>query len=570
LQGPAKILFLNEGIFKLEHWQNQETNRSGYLRGLAVDCYKNPGKDRNSHYFARELMYCNRFLSAIKEFARHIAMNKWPAERAQSMIHVGDCYGYLNQPFLQAQWYSHAFACDSSRREALVKLARFHSTRGEHQAAICYATAALEIPNGAFYANNVAHYTHEPHEILYAAKGWVGDIKGAQQHLLKALSYQPCNPTYLRDTKFYFEYPDQGIDGWMSFEELQWLYETAKQVSSIAEIGCWKGRSTHALASGTKGIVTAIDHWKGSEDVRDSTNWMAKQEDVLSVFKHNLRDRGNVVINQNDGSVAAKQYPAKNFDMVFIDAGHTYEDVKRDIANWLPKTKFLICGDDYMPDIWMGVCQAVDEAFGKPDGVVGKIWYKFIGPKISFVIPTLGRPEGLKRCLDSIENLVYPKGLVEVIVLNDSPRLGVPQRVKEGVQRATGDYIVFGSNDIEFTPHCITEALAEKKGLVAFNTGPVLPDKGNICEHFMIHRDLVQRIGGMIFDTQFHHVGVDNLLWAQCDQLGEAVRSEAAVAIHHHFSKGAPMDPVYEEGWAHIKQDRALLKKKLKALHANS
>lgn len=48
---------LGEEIFKLEHWQNPETNRGGYLKGLAVDCFQHQEKDRNSHYFSREMFW---------------------------------------------------------------------------------------------------------------------------------------------------------------------------------------------------------------------------------------------------------------------------------------------------------------------------------------------------------------------------------------------------------------------------------------------------------------------------------------------------------------------------------
>src|SRR6267142_1639782 len=78
----CKTIRLPESQIKLEHWQNQETNRSGYLTGLALDCFLNPDNDRNSHYFARDLMWSGRYRSAIREFDRHIAMNKWEAERA--------------------------------------------------------------------------------------------------------------------------------------------------------------------------------------------------------------------------------------------------------------------------------------------------------------------------------------------------------------------------------------------------------------------------------------------------------------------------------------------------------
>lgn len=92
---PSRIKFLDERIYKLEHWQNPETNRTGYLRGLAVDCYLNPEKDRNSHYAAREYWWNGRPFSAAKEFVRHIKMDCWPAERAESMLFLADIAGAM-------------------------------------------------------------------------------------------------------------------------------------------------------------------------------------------------------------------------------------------------------------------------------------------------------------------------------------------------------------------------------------------------------------------------------------------------------------------------------------------
>jgi glycosyltransferase involved in cell wall biosynthesis len=103
INGGGEVRFLSEYIFKLEHWQLPGDKHS-YLVGLAVDCFENPEKDRNSHYFARECLWTGRPKTAIKEFLRHVEMNRWPAEKAQSMIFIGDAYGMLNQPEEQIEW----------------------------------------------------------------------------------------------------------------------------------------------------------------------------------------------------------------------------------------------------------------------------------------------------------------------------------------------------------------------------------------------------------------------------------------------------------------------------------
>ena len=562
LGGVAKIKLLGQDTILLEHWQQpQGEHRANYLVGLALDCYQNPDKDRQSHYFARELMWCDRPLSAIKEFKRHIAMNRWAAECAQSMIFMGDCYGKLNKPNEQIEWYTKAFHHDPNRRESLIKLAYFYRYNNKPLAVLSYAKAALEIPWTDYYANDKAMYENVPHELLYWAYGWVGNIEEAKYHILKALYYCPCHPDYLRDTKYYFDYPDNGIDGWMTFEELQWLNTMAKNHNSIAELGSWKGRSTHALASSCKGTITAIDTWEGSSDVNDSTNWVAKQEDIFATFKNNTKQFNNIITNRNKGNDAAKNYADKSFDVVFIDAGHTYDEVKDDIKAWLPKAKMILCGHDYLPNTWMGVITAVDEKFGKPDGLAYSIWYKYLVPKVSFIIPTLGRPDGLNRCVDSINNLNYPKELIEIIILDGDDT--VPNKVARGVWQSKNEYIVFASNDVEFTPDSLYNALQIDKALVAFNTGEVGEDEGNICEHFIIKRDFIKKLGGEIFDTDFNHVGCDNLLWAKAKKFGENGRAENAIVHHYHFSKGYPMDDIYEKGWSNVENDRKLLAKKL-------
>jgi predicted O-methyltransferase YrrM len=165
----------------------------------------------------------------------------------------------------------------------------------------------------------------------------------------------------------------------MSFPELLWLYTTAKDRKNIVEIGSWKGRSTHAIASGTSGVVTAVDTWKGSSDPRDLTHTMAKQEDVFEEFKKNTSQfNGKIKVQRGTSLSVAKKVADKSLDWVFIDAGHTKDEVLADIEAWLPKVKKggIISGHDYKEDVWMGVVEAVNEAFPKLDGVEDTIWYK--------------------------------------------------------------------------------------------------------------------------------------------------------------------------------------------------
>ena len=61
---------------------------------------------------------------------------------------------------------------------------------------------------------------------------------------------------------------------------------------------------------------------------------------------------------------AAKLYSDNSLDFVFIDAGHEYDSVIKDIKSWYPKVKTggVIAGHDYTQPT-CGVKRAVDEFF---------------------------------------------------------------------------------------------------------------------------------------------------------------------------------------------------------------
>lgn len=392
--------FFEESHIKLEHWQNPETNRGHYLKGLALSVYEDPSNDRNLHYFARELMYTGRFYSALEVFQKHIDMGKWPAERSQSQIHMGECYLYLGDPQKAVHSFIDAFDTLPTRREPLIKIAEYYRNVGSVDHVIAYTAAALQIPGDNFYANFQPYYEDVPHALMYWALWEKGEYNASKRHFDQCLAYHPFRSEYLRDFRHYYELP-----------------------------------------------------------------------------------------------------------------------------------------------------------------------------KISIVIPTLRSSENLNRTLESIKRLNYPQDKLEVITIVDEPRIGVPKRLKEGVEKSTGDWVVYAADDMEFEPDCLIaafkQALDNRKYFMAFHDGEVSPDEGNICTHFMIHKKLIEKIGE-VFDTEFHHVGVDNLLWAKMKKMNQAMHCNRAKIIHRHFSKTGEMDDVHKIAWheERVKADRELLAKKLEELNS--
>lgn len=172
-----------------------------------------------------------------------------------------------------------------------------------------------------------------------------------------------------------YSYRNPGLAGWMSNDDLEWLYREAKKCKSILEIGSWKGKSTHALLSGCKGVVTAVDTFKGSQDDEDETKEIGKKENVFREFKRNIGHFKNLRALKMTSEDAAKKLAGETFDMIFIDATHTYSETKNDILLWMDRAEKVLCGHDYF--VFKGVKKAVDEVVGSIK-TADVIWYKRI------------------------------------------------------------------------------------------------------------------------------------------------------------------------------------------------
>jgi len=167
------------------------------------------------------------------------------------------------------------------------------------------------------------------------------------------------------------------IHGWMEPYELMWLASQATMCKQICEIGSWRGRSTRALLDNTSGTVLAVDTWAGSND--EGFPGVKDPEILFQEFLDNMKDvpKGKLSIFHGLSLDGAAHCKAKNqtFDMLFIDADHSYEAVKADILAWSPLVipSGVLCGHDYS---WKfpGVVQAVNELLPKHSMACETIW----------------------------------------------------------------------------------------------------------------------------------------------------------------------------------------------------
>jgi predicted O-methyltransferase YrrM len=147
------------------------------------------------------------------------------------------------------------------------------------------------------------------------------------------------------------------IDGWFNFQKLyRSQVERARNGAVFVEVGAYKGRSAAYMAveihnSGKQIDFHVVDVWD--------------EHPYKEVFIRNVASRFPFVTVHHMGSVvAARKFPERSVDFIFIDGSHSYKNVKKDIFAWLPRMKpaGIMAGHDYVPH-FDGVVRAVAEIF---------------------------------------------------------------------------------------------------------------------------------------------------------------------------------------------------------------
>ena len=160
------------------------------------------------------------------------------------------------------------------------------------------------------------------------------------------------------------------IDGWFSLEEGKALMSLAKGKDCL-EIGSYKGRSTVALASVAKSVF-AIDTFKASG------NGQMQMPDftTLDEFLLNIQGLNNVEYKAGKSQDILPSLD-RQFDLVFIDGMHSYDQVKLDIelSRGLIKDDGIFAFHDHThPPVNKAIVEIFDP--DKISSVEGLAWWK--------------------------------------------------------------------------------------------------------------------------------------------------------------------------------------------------
>jgi len=142
------------------------------------------------------------------------------------------------------------------------------------------------------------------------------------------------------------------------------MAENCRPNGILVELGAWKGRSSAFLIVEAKNKspdiqVHIVDTWGGNpcDGSQDET------AGVYEKFISNMSPLNGLFHAHKMKTIEATDlFEDKSLDAVFIDADHSYEAVKLDIINWMPKIRKggILAGHDYTRS-WPGVIKAVDE-----------------------------------------------------------------------------------------------------------------------------------------------------------------------------------------------------------------
>lgn len=145
---------------------------------------------------------------------------------------------------------------------------------------------------------------------------------------------------------------------------------------AVAEIGIREGKNFNKFIEHNPLLAVAIDPWTddGIISRNDKAYKQEKLDEQYNDFNSKMFGKPIKVIRDYSFNVA-KQFPNECFDIIYIDADHTYEACLRDIEDWYPKVKKrgVLTGDDYRnhktkTGVKFGVIKAV-QTFIKKNGL---------------------------------------------------------------------------------------------------------------------------------------------------------------------------------------------------------
>lgn len=136
----------------------------------------------------------------------------------------------------------------------------------------------------------------------------------------------------------------------------------------VAELGICKGNNFKHFVSHNPKVAVAVDSWVNDKPSRNDHGYTQEQLNQQYVdFVTKMAGNPSIKIYREFTFNIVKIFPDEYFDVVYVDADHTFEGCYRDLVDWYPKVKKggVILGDDY----WANVIPITNTIFGVVEAV---------------------------------------------------------------------------------------------------------------------------------------------------------------------------------------------------------
>lgn len=164
--------------------------------------------------------------------------------------------------------------------------------------------------------------------------------------------------------------------GGMSEKELGFLYDVCED-EEVLELGSMVGQSSYMIASVAKHL-SCVDVWSDTQEhlIYDTLqadvyrSYTGKLTNMFAAFNQNCDEfikSGKITPYRGNTHDMASIFPDESFDIIVIDADHTYEGVSKDFELYNTKIKpsGVIIFHDYGDDMWRGIKKFCDEMVWK-------------------------------------------------------------------------------------------------------------------------------------------------------------------------------------------------------------
>lgn len=298
------------------HWQNKETQRGGYIKGLELDVTNNFNNDRNLYYLGREYFWAGEFLKAIQTF--NVAFKKmwWEPEIGQAYIWKSLSHQALGEEKKALRCLHTSLKYCDTRREPFYELGEYYFKQKKYDQAITWWQAAVNIPFRAHgYLNNKDLYGWKIHDKLAVTYSNLNAKDKVKEEWLKCLKFEDCPRVILESVKMFYPCPlisivvptcrPEGFKRLVDSIKKNTTYPNYEIVER-AEDGTAVEKFNNGVDAAKGDLVVFI-----ADDCEVELGWLTQ---AYAHFKEEFREKGLVIFNDNHwhGTLANHFLVSKN------------------------------------------------------------------------------------------------------------------------------------------------------------------------------------------------------------------------------------------------------------------